>query len=548
MEKQKIKIIIFFLTPIFYLAMFQTQAITETVQPDESIKIVLCAPTSGQPELVKITNPKEPKVFKRYYHARRHKRQVKTAGVKGATIAINGFTLSLPKNTPVFFGVEQVNTLLYTIKITVAEETSETAETPDPLDWSKVYDSLKTLVSSRTNLTGDAKPSEVQNAIKELEDLVKAIETLSKEWDALLYQTETTSFYAGSTAEVNARFAKIQTDAAASTQETLKELIRDNRLVDSEDVPAQPRGTSQEIFDVAAAALQKVNEAYKTSNTQPAKDLPKDLSETSNEIATALRTSTEQLREIESATWTRYDTETRILKDQIKYTCVFEPKDKDSNLKTIEREVTVKGIPKGWVIKFTASPLTVLSGLRDESYVVRLPDMGNANTGSGNSIKAPMTANNPTAEMNMSDNSTSDDETTPDVEINMNEIQRIGAEDIANLSSGGVLVHVSHTKCPILGLSGLLAVDGNKNPQLGIGGSLLFNTAEEHTVAFTSGVIVGKVKRLDGYEAGYKVGVDEFPSGMPPTKLVHRPSWFVAITFNFKLNLFGSKVDITPTN
>ena len=63
--------------------------------PDKGIAIVLRAPMSKNPHVVKVSKNKED--------------------------TISGFTVSLPKNTPIFFRVDQVNTVLYTVKITVEE-------------------------------------------------------------------------------------------------------------------------------------------------------------------------------------------------------------------------------------------------------------------------------------------------------------------------------------------------------------------------------------------------------------------------------------------
>ena len=65
--------------------------------PDKGSAIVLRAPMSENPQVVKISkNQKED--------------------------TVSGFTVSLPKNTPTFFRVDQVNTVLYTVEITIKAE------------------------------------------------------------------------------------------------------------------------------------------------------------------------------------------------------------------------------------------------------------------------------------------------------------------------------------------------------------------------------------------------------------------------------------------
>ena len=75
----------------------KTEKTSKIPVPDKGVAIVLRAPMSKNPHVVKVSeNQKED--------------------------TLSGFTVSLPKNTPIFFRVDQVNTVLYTVKITVKEE------------------------------------------------------------------------------------------------------------------------------------------------------------------------------------------------------------------------------------------------------------------------------------------------------------------------------------------------------------------------------------------------------------------------------------------
>jgi hypothetical protein len=60
------------------------------------------------------------------------------------------------------------------------------------------------------------------------------------------------------------------------------------------------------------------------------------------------------------------------------------------------------------------------------------------------------------------------------------------------------------------------------------GPSLLFG--REKRIALSAGVAAGKVTELDGVDEG-----DAFTGATIPTRSVYRPTWFVGITFNFRL-------------
>ena len=458
---------------ILCLSLFHDGAAAEIPVPDKGFTLVLRAPTSERPRLVKISH---------------------VDGERKEEV-LPGFKVSLPKDTPIFFKVDQVNTVLYTVKISAEEEKSMTQTVPGLLrklsveyegpDWVR---ELKADFLEQINKKAFLSPEEKaakQKAEQAFEDLVskaEAVVKLNQELENFLYRSETSQFYADGAA---AGFKQIKTSAIAAAKAKLQ----------------LPQGTPQEIRHTAAEALAAVHNAYKEFGEKPPAHLPKDLSESSNKIVEPFLKAAKTLGEIESATWDKEDTQERLLKNKVTYTCAIAPKAEGTKqLTSFKREVTVESIVSGWTIKFTEGAF--VSGLRDKSYLLKSDAMVNAN-----------------AEMKR-------------------KIVPGGIEDKVT-TSPGVLVHLSHTRLKWLGispgLSGGVGIDGAKNLQVSLGLSVLFNTHDEQAFALTFGWLTGRVKDLDGY-----VGGNFFKGAGPlPTKLVTKISWFGAITFNFD-SLFGS--------
>ena len=458
---------------ILCLGLFHDGAAAEIPVPDKGFTLVLRAPTSERPRLVKISH---------------------VDGERKEEV-LPGFKVSLPKDTPIFFKVDQVNTVLYTVKISAEEEKSMTQTVPGLLrklsveyegpDWVR---ELKADFLEQINKKAFLSPEEKaakQKAEQAFEDLVskaEAVVKLNQELENFLYRSETSQFYADGAA---AGFKQIKTSAIAAAKAKLQ----------------LPQGTPQEIRHTAAEALAAVHNAYKEFGEKPPAHLPKDLSESSNKIVEPFLKAAKTLGEIESATWDKEDTQERLLKNKVTYTCAIAPKAEGTKqLTSFKREVTVESIVSGWTIKFTEGAF--VSGLRDKSYLLKSDAMVNAN-----------------AEMKR-------------------KIVPGGIEDKVT-TSPGVLVHLSHTRLKWLGispgLSGGVGIDGAKNLQVSLGLSVLFNTHDEQAFALTFGWLTGRVKDLDGY-----VGGNFFKGAGPlPTKLVTKISWFGAITFNFD-SLFGS--------
>ena len=482
---------------ILCLSLFHDGAVAEIPVPDKGFTLVLRAPTSERPRLVKISH---------------------VDGEEKEEV-LSGFTISLPKRTPVFFKVDQVNTVLYGLDISVEEEKSTEQTVPELLlkflGEGDAVALMKEAISSReakSPQTAPFAPAATEAAKKTLEDLkskAQAVGKLNKELESILYRSETSRFYDNDAA---AGFEQIKTDAETAAKAML----------------GVSQGTAQSICQDAAMALAAVHTAYDEIGEKPPVYVPKDLSDASNKIAEPFLNAAENLRAIERATWDKEDTQNRILATKVTYTCAITPKVEGiKQLPASKLKVTVKGVADGWIIKFTQGPF--LSRLRDKSYLLEDGAMNGATSSEANCGMSAPAFMDVTAEM--------DANAMPMGNANTDLKRKImagGPEDFVTTSLGA-LVHVSHSKCKWVGLSGGLGTDGANHMQVALGFSFFFNTQDEQSFALTLGGIAGKVKDLDGYAEG-----DFFKGAGPlPTKLVTRVNWFGAITFNFT-SLLGS--------
>ena len=462
MNRKRMAGIICMLGLLFFLGLIQMEAIgkkpmyrSERKQPDPTVTLVLCAPTSNSPRLV-VSSEVE--------------------GEKN----IKGLTAFLPEYTPVFFKVAQVNTALYTITIT--QEKSNVGKKSESLTFS-VDAALKLIASARKCCSKKS----AKDAFDALERKVRKVDELNKKLDKFLARTEIPQFYTMAPMKVNAAFAKIVTDAKEATKEALK----------------SPHGTAQEICQDAEAALKRIHRVCQEKKNEIPPLVPKDLSNHSNAIVAVFIATAEKLRSIETSTWSKADTKTRILKDEIKYICTFTPKEKNAKLKPITHEVTValKATLSG--IRFTAGPF--MTDLRDDHY------------------------------------------------ISLDDKIALGGQDRFAMPFGGlahaILFGKDHSRFSwALAFStgfalGTGAEDGAflLNGQAALGGSLLFSRpgGEGDMFAVTFGGIAKPVKRLNGYWVG-----DPFPKGPDqPTRSVYRGGWFIALTanYNFVPRIFGLK-------
>ena len=341
MFKSLLKITVL-LVCIFCTASFQTEAATKDVRapetndnketktagkiydlPKDGVTIVLRAPTSGNPQLVKF--------FK---------------GLSGETQSeiLKGLRVSLPKDTSVRFIVDQVNTVLYDVKITVDEGGQQAEVSPKKSDTFPIGEARKALNTARENCRSDTE----KKAVNDLADSVEKIGELHKVLNTLLHRSEEASFYNDPVNE----FAKIKVDAKTRVETLLKLKI----------------GSSEAIKRYANDVISKTLTAY-ANQQRVLEHLPKNASDTSNAIAAVFTQTAAKLEAIEKAEWLQKDTQDRLLTEQIKYTCVFIPKESDAKLKaTPSLIVTVIRTPSLQGLQVTVGPL--ISELRDENYMI----------------------------------------------------------------------------------------------------------------------------------------------------------------------------------
>lgn len=488
---------------ILCLSLFHDGAIAETPVPEKGVTLVLRAPTSEQSRLVKISH---------------------VDGERKEEV-IAGFEVELPKNTPVFFIVDQVNTVLYSVEISAEEEKSMEQTVPEFLRKFLEGDNAFAWIEvAKTALEGkrfesNLAPMETKakKTLEDLESKVQAVEKFNKELKEILSRSEEEpQFYSHGAAG----FEQIRIDAKTAAK----------KMLDSS------RGTSQEIREDAAAAIAAVHTAYEEMGKKAPGYVPKDLSDASNKIAEPFLNAAENLQAIEKATWYKEDTQFRRLQNKITYTInAVAPKmdgNKPPSSSKITRRVTVKGAER-WIIKSTVGAF--VSRLRDKSYLLKEVVMnGSTSSDANGGMSAPTATNVPENVDTNATDATGEGANTTMVNANAEIKRKIvpgGIEDKVT-TSPGVLVHLSHTRFKWLGLSGGVGIDGAKNPQVSLGLSFLFNRHDGQALALTFGGITGRVKDLDGYVEG-----DFFKGAGPlPTKLVTKISWFGALTYNFKFD------------
>ena len=553
MFKFGLKNVIVLLGIVFSVGLFQITATAEVQPtdidiPDKGFAIVLRAPTSESYQLVKFSKGRNGKIQPKI---------------------LQGFTVSLPKNTQVHFGVDQVNTVLYDVKIIVEGVPPQAEVESGKLDIDSAINSIKkaqTIISKsstaekagaqgaaaeKTDNTGaggaaaaeaetkdaandtgsqgaaaaeDASAEKTDEAaaggaaaaeaekqdvsknspktqkteadkdkaldkknaldtLKDLEDKMGAIKNLYLKLNEVLYETEKPVFYN----EPVENFKKVKTKAKNHVKNILK----------------MPTGTSQEIRNDAIKTLKKVQDACTKVEKESFKDFPKDLSQTSHPIVAVFVKTVDKLHEIETADWVKKDTQDRLLRDQIKYTCVFRlreehtPKEENINLKgTPPRVVTIIQTTNLSGIKATVGPF--ISNVRDDNYVKINGKIG------------------------------------------------LGTQDQFS-TSFGVLGHLPLLSRNIGNFSGALAlssgltlgkistIDGNL--ALGpipvtLGGSILLSAPTSNSLlSLTGGAILRPVNRLNDYHVG-----DTYPSDPQTlTTRVNKFGWFFAVTFSYPL-------------
>ena len=333
MFKFELKILILLFGIFLCMGLLQTRTFA-----DDSVTIVLRAPTSEKPQLIKIS--KDSKGNLKYE-------------------PLQGLTVDLTEKTTVLFRVDEVNTVLYNVSIAAAENASNVGnvapllqQVTDILDsLRKIVKGLQQLSSVRVGFQGNETCDilSAQKALEVLEYDLQAAMQLNRELDELLYKSEISK---------SRDFKSIKSGAAKAAKRTF-------RLTN---------GTSEEFY---AKAEETMEAAYKACNTVEtvSASLPKDLcnpaSEKGKKVLNVFNQTAKKLRMIEAANWRENDTQERVLQGEIKYTCVISPAmelpEQYPKFRCREYVVTINGIPKlsGPTVTFGS----FLTHLHDDTYV-----------------------------------------------------------------------------------------------------------------------------------------------------------------------------------
>ena len=292
--------------------------------PDKGVTIILRAPTSESYHLVKVSKGRDGKLDEKQ---------------------IDGLTVSLPRNTPVFFMVDQVNTVLYNVEISVAKQESKDTETDG--DGAKARDT-----SAGTPGDGGVLEKFIAGSpqVPETTKLnIEKVLELNNKLDGLLHRSEMLEFYK---VDPDKRFKKIQTDAKDIVLKTLGT----SRVKIS---------TSQEIRNAATTVIAAVRAAYIGQNKEAPPLLLKSIRE-------AFVKTADKLQAIETAVWFKRDTEDRVLTGTIKYTCSISPSTllskKYAELASKRIVVTVSTVEEE-LSGFNVTLGALITRLPDESYV-----------------------------------------------------------------------------------------------------------------------------------------------------------------------------------
>ena len=245
---------------------------------NKGVTIVLRAPTSQNLQLLKYTADKDGKVKQ--------------------PVVLDQRKLLLPRNTPVFFRVDQVNTLLYNVEISVEEKELKEEKAfsiPNLVgivgNFNKIIKEIQTAISIKSrDDTG------LKTALRKINNQLQAMKELNEKIESILMQSENPQFS-------DYHIIKSQVSEATKSKFGLT------------------NGTSEELSAYIAAVIAEVQKIYADNKDR----LPDDFKKKTEEITKALNETLKLLRTIETATWRKDDKQERILKDEIVYTCALTP-------------------------------------------------------------------------------------------------------------------------------------------------------------------------------------------------------------------------------
>ena len=217
--------IVILLGVVFCMALFQIEASAIFV-PDGGVTIVLRAPTSENPQIIKISQDRNGN----------YKQEV-----------IQSLGVYLPKKTPVFFRVDQVNTALYDVNITVKElgkkETEEQNVLPLP-QFAEILSFLEEAIGKLQSGTASISSSESNlletpnSDLQAVEKKLQAVKDLNSKLNELLYMSEKPGF---------SDFKSIKSDAINAVKES-----------------GLGNGTSEEFCAKAEEIIKEIHEVLDT--------------------------------------------------------------------------------------------------------------------------------------------------------------------------------------------------------------------------------------------------------------------------------------------
>ncbi len=466
-------VVIFFLFGLFPSVSFaedETKQTSAEIPPvsNEGVTIVLRAPMSKNCQVLKFAVGEDGKVN------------------EGEDI--KGLRVYLPTNTSVFFRVDQVNTVLYNVEISVEKQVSTVDETSGQSDSVGIISLINRLIKEALAMIlnpGVADSEKKVAALGRIEVMKQKMKELNEEFETILYQSEMPQF---------SNYEIIKTQAKKATK---------NKFSKKDDPFCLEKGTSKELSKKIIEAVTEVHkELTGSKKTRSERSAESDENSKKEEFTEVYEKTLKRLRMIETATWRKDDKQVCILENEITYKCVISPALKLSGsypeLKTENMEIRISGERKLSGPYFTTGPFW--TGLSDEHYIKKAEIINDKNT----------------------------------------HIIAKGIQDRYSVF-GGVLAHFPFTSKNTnnirtaaafsvgLGLSNVLQSDGSSKLReipvtLGVSG-LFAGKKDDSLFAITMGVISKPLERLDGY-----VSRDEYPSVDKITRPVRRNGFFISIT------------------
>lgn len=291
---------------------------SSVVVPEKGVTLVLRAPTR-RPHLMLYRGTEQPK-------------------------EVPGFLVSLSGNTPVFFQVDEVNTVLYSVKITAEEKTM--VETVPDIFGKLIKDKFDELVK-KLEEAGPAKgpPSpggfdpkffEFWGSVRDLQKKVEEFENLNQDIDNHLFLTET---------PVSTWEDFVKVDDWAKTQKSPEDIRTEGKTAIQK--VHEKFGKLEKEYEQSEPDLTDYQKAVFFLAQMLMPHLPETI-DSPDPVAAIFKKTAEKLELTLKAGqdgWSKKDVQARNLKGELLYTCEITPNVADERLKSVKIEVTV--LPEG---------------------------------------------------------------------------------------------------------------------------------------------------------------------------------------------------------